>query len=475
MRVGRWTLAFGLAAFLGCGDSTSTVTPGPDTGSSTGDEDVIAMDVEEPPNDEGKEPEDTGKPDEKDEGVILDPGPQDELFCQPSYTFCSGNTLFVCADDGATYKTKVCDQGCTVGGCFTDCAEGKTKCLDTKVLGICQADGSFKHQTCTEGVCKAGACTKESQLCEPATLFCQSGGGAVLQCASDGLTAAEKEKCPFGCDSDEIKCKDPICQKGQKQCAADPPNWIEVCNEEQLGWTKTQPCKINCIDGACEEPVCDADEKKCGENQVLQCAEDLLSYDVAENCSWGCLTNLEAQPQCAACKLESISCDWFEITECKDELTGFEVIDSCDFPLTCAAGQCVDVVIVEEGDKNASMLTLMTAFLTCWNSAQNGVCLGINTQAIDYDITEEDFHTWLCDDDAPAKDVLAENDLTEARDMLGCADLFDVDDFEIKTGAIHGDLDGEECYAFNGAGGAFSNNKGIIIDSCEAFVKLASE
>ncbi|MFT7621542.1 MAG: hypothetical protein ACI9WU_000706, partial [Myxococcota bacterium] len=147
------------------------------------------------------------------------------------------------------------------------------------------------------------------------------------------------------------------------------------------------------------------------------------------------------------------------------------------FPETCAAGDCITSIVVEAAedptDKKPVYAQLLKAFLACTAQGQAGVCSGINTQALDYDISDDDIQDAFCDQPDTASYFDSGEQWAEVVDLLGCTELFDIDDFKINTGVIHKNLDGVECYAFSDGGGLFSNNKEIIVDNCWNFLSQA--
>lgn len=403
----------------------------------------------------------------------------DEQFCPPDYSFCNANTLFTCNADGTAYDTQVCQDGCTNGSCKTDCTNGQKKCLSTNLLGTCQADGTYQTQKCNQGLCKDGKCTTEQSLCENNELFCDPNGNKLLKCSADGQSAKSFMNCQYGCDAENKVCKEPVCSKDEARCAPDAPNWIETCKADQSGWQKVQGCDFECDGGKCVNADCQPNEKKCGNNALLACADDQKSFVVEESCQWGCGTATNGEPSCKLCPVGAKSCGntpdtaWMT-TSCDDPWVGWENDVACPFPDTCAAGDCISSIILEDNeDQLVVYATLLKAFLECTYQGADGVCAGINTQALDYDITDDNLQDAFCDKSETASYFDSSEQWAEATDLMGCTELFDIDDLKIKTGAVHMNLDGVECYAFSAGGGLFSNNKEIIVDNCWNFLKQA--
>ncbi len=463
----RCLIFIAAVAAAGCGsDSSPPVFPAPtnDTGSTTGG----ATDVGQPPKDTKAPPQDNGKP------PTPDVQQNDEQFCPPGYAFCNGNTLFTCTTDGAKYDTQVCQQGCASGACKTSCTNGQTACLDTKTLGVCQPDGTYKTQTCTQGLCKDGKCTNEQTLCKPNEILCDpvADSKKLVQCSPDGVSVKDFQICPFGCDKTKNVCNDQVCQNGEKRCALDAPNWVEECQNAQQ-WVKVTGCPFKCKDGACVTPTCEPGDQICGDKGIMLCADDQLSYKNIEDCKLGCMINpAGGYPACIKCKAGTKGCDVYTITKCEDPLVGYVNDISCPYPDTCAAGECIDVLELDKTDApEDNYLVVMKEFVACMQFGNDGVCKGLNTTAIGYPITVDKLKDWLCGNDSLESSFVGD-EWSKANDLLGC-DTFDLTDISMFTGAINPGLDGVECFAFSSGGGTFSNAKEIIVDVCSNFSKQA--
>lgn len=454
---------FGLA--LGCGDDgpTTVAPPAPpiqDTGQPT---DTAQPTDEGNPADPGPQPTDPGP--RADPGPTPDTGPLDEWYCVPGNTFCSSNTLFTCDEKGAGYSPTVCDQGCVSGQCKSDCKPGEQKCLSQVSLGTCQADGTYAPQQCPDGPCVEGKCTESNELCTPNALFCEPGGAKVLKCGPNGKSATDQENCKYGCDPDTAACKAAICAPGETRCSPATPKVIEVCAQDALGWESVQECPFECAGGLCQTPVCDKDETKCAPNAILKCKDDQKGWAEVAGCLYGCALGAGDAPVCAVCEAGSKACDTWKITVCNDPLVGYELEKACPFPETCAQGACIDSLVLGSVSTEAAdvYLELMKALATCFSAANDGVCSGLNTQKIDFDITLNDLDNWLCGNDAAGALFDSGDQHAAALDLLGCGATLDLVDLSFETGAIHGGLDGVECYAFSS--NAF-NGKEILIDNC---------
>ncbi len=387
--------------------------------------------------------------------------------CTPGEKFCNGNTLFTCKADGSELDTVTCDNGCEDGQCKTGCVPNESVCKeDGKTLVTCSASGEATETTC-DTKCEDGACIEG--ICEPDAVICEAGGKKLVKCAPDGLSAQTFDVCPYGCTEGESDCNDAACEENETQCAEDDPLYVEVCNDEQTAWVKADsPCKEECKDGACIVSACDEGESQCAPVGIEICNADKTGFEILELCKSGCLET-ESGPQCAQCKDGLVQCNGNLVEECKDPLTGFVVIETCSELQACGGGECLDVVVLDEGSKNANIELLFTAFLDCYKAAVEGKCRAIDTTAIDYAITADDVKDWWCNDEEALTASYGEDG--EAADNLagqcGTFEFPNETDFDFE-GDIEPGKGGEMCLGYSTEDGLINlNNKEVIVKPCD--------
>ena len=389
----------------------------------------------------------------------------DELFCEPGTAFCNGQNLFKCAVDGSTYQATPCPAGCSNDQCVTDCVAGTKTCLDSKTAGVCQADGSYKTQKCTQGVCKEGLCTTDNKVCTPNKITCIDTQSKLVKCEPDGLSEKTFKTCEYGCDEAKADCNAKVCEPGARQCSFDEPLWIEECATNASGWTKIQGCAFECDKGKCIDPECAVGATICGPEGVMTCAQDQSQYNLTVACQHGCKSNKQGKPVCAFCQVGQLGCDWFQVTQCNDPLEEPTNVETCMTDETCAQGGCISMLIVpEDQDQNQVVAFILKGLTQCFEAGQTGPCKGLNTKAIDYQVSKDMMKDLVCEKPEAAVFFDSEDQYNKALDLLGCTELFDLDDLEMKTGPIQPDLDGIECYSFGGGG---LNGKQVTVTNCE--------
>jgi formylglycine-generating enzyme len=205
--------------------------------------------------------------------------------CEPSTSFCSGNSLRRCADDGlASAELAACgdDHYCDAASasCKADvCAPNRAVC-DGRVATTCNAVGSgyvAGGTLCDSGYsCDAGEC--KPQVCTPSQTWCQ--GQDVKTCSANGLTSTLDKTCTnqmcvvtggrAGCQG--------VCAPLQKQCALDG---LRACANGQWGLgTACDVATPYCYSGTCNAdvapPSCTELEANCGPSSDESCCTSPL-------------------------------------------------------------------------------------------------------------------------------------------------------------------------------------------------------
>jgi formylglycine-generating enzyme required for sulfatase activity len=198
--------------------------------------------------------------------------------CEAASSFCSGNTVRKCADDGlSSQELDTCTAGeyceaqsasCVPG----TCAPNQPAC-DGNRATVCNANGSGYEaggMVCGDGTsCDAGLCAL--QVCTPGEDFCEAG--SVRACAQNGLASMVKSECSLDqyCDEDTVSCQDEICTPNTATC---DDNDAVTCNAEGSATTTTS-CEGQtpyCVAGHCVE--CQPGERRCSGAQPQLCSDD---------------------------------------------------------------------------------------------------------------------------------------------------------------------------------------------------------
>lgn len=180
------------------------------------------------------------------------------------------------------------------------------------------------------------ACVEALEGCDEAV--CE--GNYVKRCSQDGIRY-EYEACyPRTCVSGV--CQTAACDfPGQSRCDDDDPSLVETCSDAMTQWS-TRSCAqdTHCANGVCVPDSCNAGEKRCGMDSVLECD--------TEGSAWTA-TDCEANQYCSDVQLACLEREAF----CMDNPLGAQCLDlvrraSCSpsgilEPEDCRDGEvCVD-------------------------------------------------------------------------------------------------------------------------------------
>ena len=224
--------------------------------------------------------------------------------CTPNERVCDGNTGFKdCNADGFGYGE--------VSTCLTD-DNGQPTCTGAGVCGIECND----NYTMAGGVCTLMICEPDEKKCEDNKLMVCDSTRTAFELAKD--------------------------------CTAGIENGTGTCDDA------TKACKVNCsegyteIDGECVEIVCEENEKKCIENDLMVCNATRTDFELDETCSTdkpnaqsicvvnACVvscfpTHTDIGGVCTlmVCEPNEKKCDGENIMVCNSTRTGFVVDTTC--------------------------------------------------------------------------------------------------------------------------------------------------
>jgi len=204
----------------------------------------------------------------------------------PGAVVCDGLALTKCREDLTGYDfVMTCEEGTDCnpvqGACSGPCEEGEVQCNGSQ-LRRCRADHSWEE---------------------------------VDRCASPVLcvTSSDGERATSG------ECLPPACpMAGAFSCEGAA---LYECRQDLSTWDTAGTCYsadlCSAADKRCNEPVCNADELRCFDNELRRCNSGLTGWDMVESCGAGeFCSNDAADP---GCKLECPSptrCNGAELERC---------------------------------------------------------------------------------------------------------------------------------------------------------------
>jgi len=206
------------------------------------------------------------------------------------------------------------------------------------------------------GTGPATACTPSELRCAGAALqICRedlSGFRTARVCSSPELCCDDSSRCPGG-----PTCLAPSCAPGDFRCDG---RTLEICNDEQTGWTAISTCpsasQCNASQGRCTDQPCNpsAPDRQCSGGDLLSCASS--SWASINVCSTQALCS--AEPNDYGCtetrclvgentRPSPFRCANGDLQRCNDDQTGFEFVETCLNALHCNG------LLKEVGDPHA--------------------------------------------------------------------------------------------------------------------------
>ncbi|HYJ11272.1 MAG TPA: hypothetical protein VEX18_19755 [Polyangiaceae bacterium] len=232
-----------------------------------------------------------------------------EHECVPSTTFCSGNSLRSCAEDGlSSSEVTLCgaNQYCDTSSASCKngvCAPNQPACDENRAT-TCNADGSAytaggttcnSSQSCDAGVCK-------TRVCDPGSTFCQ--GQDLKTCSANGLSSSVEETCSANrtcvVAGASASCTG-VCGPGQVQCTG---NSRQQCSPSGQ-WGMTTACQTSkfCSSGVCVS--CPATTLNCDTDPENACEVELDSPD---SCGTTCANVIECSTQHGTASCSNATC-----------------------------------------------------------------------------------------------------------------------------------------------------------------------
>jgi formylglycine-generating enzyme required for sulfatase activity len=218
-------------------------------------------------------------------------GACEDQECSPNASFCSGNSLRKCADNGLSSaevtpcsSSQYCDA--TSATCKAGvCAPNQPACDGTRAT-LCSANGDGyvaggtvckANETCDTGVCKA-------QVCTPSQGFCQ--GQDVKTCSANGLSSSIAKTCANQtcvATAGAADCKG-VCAPGQQDCSN---NGLRTCDASgQYGAASKCTNKACVASGASASCAgnCEPGQTQCSGNGLQTCGSN-GTWSAAATCA----------------------------------------------------------------------------------------------------------------------------------------------------------------------------------------------
>lgn len=408
--------------------------------------------------------------------------------CDPAtfMALCAAKQRVYCLPDGSGYGAEDCPLGCEEDAatgaavCVTQlCEGGEQKCLDSRTLLVCKPSGTaWQSYTCPAppgletGLCEDGDCVLETPSCQgdPAERRCD--GSYLLECTPEGDGWVQVERCPFGCEN--AQCKDAVCAESEVACSPDDDSLIVRCNNTRTEWVPVQQCDSVCEDGACVDRPCTAGEYRCNGTAAERCRQDGSGFDIIDSCSLPCFMdgNVAKCPVCLAgarmCFTNKAAAACTNPGAATVE-EGFQVVEDCDPAEQCVQGFCAPALdFAYAPSERDELMMLAQGSVDCWRahygSREKVLCFFLDTTTLLQTITQTVFlDDFLCDETAaPVPDdyTNGQDDYDEAEALFGCG-FFGSFDFNVTVEPGYED---RYCLAYDP-----SWFDSVTLDLCEDF------
>ena len=299
--------------------------------------------------------------------VVPDDPEQVAGECTPSEQRCNGQFLLACAADGSDWVLRdtcatsdLCDSS---SGRCESCERGQLRC-DGADRQECNAQGNGweVRETCSaEGMCNPTYCG----TCAPGEYSCRGSGSTagaelwecgpdstwsvnIATCASAGLCALSIDQ-SRGATSWAEECTDPLCPApGEYRCNGQA---LERCRQDLTGWELVDTCRSpelcavgvqNASQGGGDVDMCPPGCPSAGsflcEGMMLEtCREDLTGWDVLITCEAGTECN-PVQGACSErCEPGHFQCNGATLRQCTPAQSWEEVAQCASAALCTTA------------------------------------------------------------------------------------------------------------------------------------------
>lgn len=271
---------------------------------------------------------------------------------------CDGNKLSRCSQSGRLIEVELCDDPVLCNaeianrlagqeqlpGCQNACEPGTVRCSGA-VLDTCTEAGWVAGPTCGS----PAECNVTARGCAPCTVGSfECSDGELRQCTADhSWTLVEDCGAAVLCDAGTGECRRGNCPKpGQTECRADG---LHVCrvSDGTTEWVNQLTCDTSALcnanDAACDAAVCARGTSRCWNNSRQRCRDDLTGWDVVEQCADDETCELDGcQPD--GCVFGSFRCNHRYLETCEDG--SWQRLERCATYALCNAdaGECQEPV-----------------------------------------------------------------------------------------------------------------------------------
>ncbi|HTV25377.1 MAG TPA: hypothetical protein VMG12_42070 [Polyangiaceae bacterium] len=294
--------------------------------------------------------------------------PSPGAVCEPGEFRCDGGQLLYCVDPSAWLVWQVCGSAALcasepAGRCLPQsCEAGEQRC-DGSLLQRCNTtlDGWDTVAECATAAhcdpaaeaCLVAPCELEQRRCNRGELQrCradQLDWDVLTTCTTQALcrrTLARCDESPDTCAGDVPACDEPVCEPEQKDCNGAR---LRQCNRGRTGWTLLERCasaglcqaSVSGPQASCTPPACSDGELRCEASELQRCSADGTGFERVQRCPSAALCDAEAerceQPACDAGTYQCTADG--ELSICNPDQTGFVAQTP---PVVCDAAELCD-------------------------------------------------------------------------------------------------------------------------------------
>lgn len=198
--------------------------------------------------------------------------------------------------------------------------------------GLCEISREDGKTSCAPPVCEAGA-----RRCNGAQIERCNDDRSAFEPTVEAICASTS-LCVEGADG-EVSCRAPVCSEGQFNCT--PDGLLQSCSGGRDTWQDVRTCVTPALCDAalgiqgCQDPVCEADERRCEGTSVVACRAGRDGFDAVAECgALGC-NAATAACQPPACARDALRCQGARLEVCNEERSGFSLLETCGSEALC--------------------------------------------------------------------------------------------------------------------------------------------
>lgn len=267
-------------------------------------------------------------------------------ICEPRERKCEGNKVFVCSDDGMSWKLETeCEKGCVNGFCKI-CNYGEKKCEGKNLLS-CNVDGMSYTVTycqfgCSNGNCLTACENPNYKQCNPGQVEiknCSLKCGVSQRICNQDCTWGNWSQCiEKSCiPGTETSCTMPDGRPGIRKCGNNC-EWEPCISTAECTPGATEPCEkcgirrcqSNGFWGPCENM------KQCNPGELVECTN-----------AQGCKKTVICTNSCTIPSCPQDECIPFTKRSCsKDGIPGEQICLN-----TCTWSSCIQTGVCKPGEQ----------------------------------------------------------------------------------------------------------------------------